>query len=154
MADTMNLLNEELIFVDMEAVDEQDAIKELANFLYKQGFVKESYIQAILDREKVFPTGLPTEGVGVAIPHTDSIHVKKGAIALGVLKESVFFHTMGMPDETVKVDIIFMMAIEKPEAQLEILQKLMSIFQQKELLDKIKKSEKPSDIKEIFSKSL
>lgn len=154
MADTMNLLNEELIFVDMEAVDEQDAIKELANSLYKQGFVKESYIQAILDREKVFPTGLPTEGVGVAIPHTDSIHVKKGAIALGVLKESVFFHTMGMPDETVKVDIIFMMAIEKPEAQLEILQKLMSIFQQKELLDKIKKSEKPSDIKEIFSKSL
>ena len=72
MKEPMELLKEKLIFIDVEAKDREEAIGKMAKELYKKGYVKESYINAILDREKVFPTGLPTEEVGVAIPHTDS----------------------------------------------------------------------------------
>ena len=41
------------------------------------------------EREKVFSTGLNFEEMGIAIPHTDSIHVNRQAIAVGILKEPV-----------------------------------------------------------------
>lgn len=151
MKEPMELLKEELIFIDIEAKDREEAIEKMAKELYKREYVKESYINAILDREKVFPTGLPTEEVGVAIPHTDAIHVKKGAMAIGVLKNPVVFQMMGMPEENVNVNIIFMMALDEPKGQIEMLQKLMSIFQDKSILLKMRQAKTKEEIIKSFS---
>ncbi|WP_416197290.1 MAG: PTS system, galactitol-specific IIA component [Sporanaerobacter sp.] len=154
MKEPMELLKEELIFIDIEAKDREEAIEKMAKELYKREYVKESYINAILDREKVFPTGLPTEEVGVAIPHTDAIHVKKGAMAIGVLKNPVVFQMMGMPEENVNVNIIFMMALDEPKGQIEMLQKLMSIFQDKSILLKMRQAKTKEEIMKSFSNAI
>ncbi len=154
MKEPMELLKEELIFIDIEARDREEAIEKMAKELYKKGYVKESYINAILDREKVFPTGLPTEEVGVAIPHTDAIHVNKSAMAIGVLKNPVSFQMMGMPEENVNVNIIFMMALDEPKSQIEMLQKLMSIFQEKSLLLRMRQAKTKEEIMQVFSASI
>lgn len=148
---TEELLKEELIVIDMKAKDSNEAIGKLAEILYKNTFVKESYIKAVQDREKTFPTGLPTEGVGVAIPHTDVEHVNTPAMAIAVLEEPVVFKMMGMIEQEVKVEILFMLAIKEPKTQIELLQKLMNIFQDKEVLEKIHKSTTSTEVKEIFS---
>lgn len=36
---------------------------------------------------------------------------------------------MGMPEESVKCEMMFMMAIEKPESQVDFLGRMMDIFQ-------------------------
>lgn len=133
----LNFLNPELIQIDAEADDKEGIIKKLANLLISKGYAKESYLEAILEREKVFPTGLPTEGVGVAIPHADIKHVIKPAIAVAILKHPVQFNVMGNPEEKVSVKIIFMLAITDPNIQLKLLQDLMEIFQNKQLLLKL-----------------
>lgn len=151
MIATESLLKKELVLLDIEANNAEEAIKELATLLYKKGYVKDSYIKAVQEREKVFPTGLPTKGVGVAIPHTDAIHVNSDAMAIGILKEPVAFHVMGMPDKTVEVKIMFMMALKEPHSQIEMLQKLMEVFQEDHVLKAIKECKNPFEATKILS---
>lgn len=144
------LLKEELVVMDMDAKDANEAIGKLAEVLYKNNFVKKSYIKAVQERERIFPTGLPTEGVGVAIPHTDVEHVNIPTMAIAILDKPVRFNMMGIAKEEIDVQILFMMAIKEPEAQIELLQKLMDIFQDKEILEQILRSKTPSEVKEVF----
>lgn len=132
--------------------DKEVVLTKLGRKLYEEGCVKESFVQAVLDREKIYPTGLPTQGVGIAIPHTDSIHVNKKAIIIGILESTVEFQVMGSTDEFVQVGIIFMLAIENPEAQLEMLQKLIELCQSEEVLYTLKKHEDKERIKDIVAK--
>lgn len=150
MSDIKGLFNEELIVLNLEAKDDKDAIKQLANRLFEAGFVKESFIEAIIEREVNYPTGLSSGDMGVAIPHTDSIHVNKAALAIGILKKPVKFQMMGMPEKSVYVSLVFMMAIDAPNKHLEMLKTLMNIFQQHDLLTKLKNARKLEEVANIF----
>ena len=81
----IDLLREELISVGVEAADWQEVLTLLANRLFQAGYVRESYLQAVLDRERQFPTGLRTAEVAVALPHTEKEHVLKPAVAVAIL---------------------------------------------------------------------
>lgn len=140
----------ELVLMDIDASTDQEAIEILAKHLYDKGIVKESYIEAVLEREKVFSTGLAFEEMGIAIPHTDSIHVNKQAIAVGILKNPVEFCHMGMPEVPVKVEMMFMMAIKKPESQVDFLGKMMDIFQAEGNLKGLKACASEEDLAKQF----
>ena len=146
-------ISPELILMNIEAKTDQEAIEILAKHLYEKGIVKESYIDAVKEREKVFSTGLNFEEMGIAIPHTDSIHVNRQAIAVGILKEPVKFCHMGMPEEPVKCEMMFMMAIEKPESQVDFLGRMMDIFQSEGYLRGLKACATPEELAEKFGKS-
>ena len=63
--------SDEVILLDEKAVDNFSAIKLVARNLKEKGIVNDSFEEAILKREKEYPTGLQlSDGVGVAIPHT------------------------------------------------------------------------------------
>lgn len=148
------LLNEELIVLDMEAKDSDQAIEILSEVLYKNNFVKESYMKAVKDREKIFPTGLPTKGVGVAIPHTDSKHVNKAAISIGILKNPVKFNMMGYSEGHVDVELIFMLAIKDPKEQLQVLENLINLIQNYDALIHIRKSKNQSEIVKLIGEEI
>lgn len=141
-------------FVGMN-IDTQDkaaALKSLSDLFLANGFTKESYYQAVLAREEVFPTGLPTETVGVAIPHTDTIHVNRPGIAIGVLKDTIKFGMMGYPEEEVDVKILFMLAIKDPEMQIKLLQDLTELFSDAALMDTVATSRDPETIVALVQK--
>lgn len=144
------LISPELVLLDIEAKTDQEAIEILAKHLYAEGIVKESYIEAVKEREKVFSTGLGFEEMGIAIPHTDSVHVNRQAIAIGVLKNPVRFCHMGMPEVPVEVEMMFMMAIEKPDSQVEFLSKMMDIFQTEGRLPALKAAAGREEIARMF----
>jgi PTS system galactitol-specific IIA component len=53
---------------------------------------------------------------------------------------------MGNPKEIVAVEIIILLAIKNPAKQLGILQKIITIIQNKEMLEKIKAAQDPERV--------
>lgn len=130
-------LDKSVIVPDLEAETWEDVMKSLGQKLIDEGYTKESYIDALLTREKDFPTGLDIDGLGVAIPHTDVSHVNKAGIAIGVLKKPVTFIQMGSDDEEIGVKLVFMLAVTDPNAHIDELQRIIEIIQDKDVLEKL-----------------
>lgn len=136
----IDLFHQELIFVGIEATNWHEVLTLLADQLYQAGFVHESYLQAVLDRESQFPTGLRTAEVAVALPHTEKEHVLKPAVAVAMLKHPVNFGEMGTEDRTVPAEIVFMLSILEPDEQVTWLSRLVSTFQLQGFLSLLKSS--------------
>lgn len=143
-------LNKKLIVPDLEAETSEEVFKNLGGLLTSEGYCKKSYVEALIHREKDFPTGINMGGIGIAIPHTDKEHVNKGAVAIGVLKEPVHFYQMGTTDEKVEAKLIFMLAVEDPKEHLVFLQRILQVLQDSEVLEKITKTSGKQEIIEII----
>ena len=143
-------LKSSLIITDMEAASSREVFEQLGGLLTREGYTKDSYVQALIDREKDFPTGLNIEGVGVAIPHTDVSHVNKAATAIATLKTPVDWIEMGTDDEPVGARVVFMLAVDDPKGHLEQLQQIITIIQDKEVLNRIIDQRDPDQIIEII----
>lgn len=122
-------LDKELVVLNLEANSKEEVLEVLGDLLTEQGVVKEGFIESVLQREQKFPTGLPTEPYGVAIPHTDGDMVNDSKIAFASLKNPVKFAAMGGSAELVDVKIVFMLALNSSQGQLDMLQKLVGLFQ-------------------------
>lgn len=152
MADTM--LHNELIFLNYEASSQEDLLKKFSNVLYRNGYVKESYAQAIINREAQYPTGLNTPGIKLAMPHTFPQHVLKPAILVATLKRAIPFKEMGNSSNNIDAKLIFMLAVTDPKGHLAVLSKLMSIFSDKDKLLDIYNSNDKNAIIEKLNKIL
>jgi galactitol PTS system EIIA component len=143
----------ETIDLEYKAENYEDILIHLGTSLYSQGFVKGTYIEAVLQREKIHPTGLPLP-VPIAIPHTDPEHVLHSHIAVGTLKEPVQFSMMGTSEVKLPVQVVFMLAIKDPKKQPEILKQLMKIFQNEQLLNEISRSNEKKKVYELLSQNI
>ncbi|WP_106461192.1 PTS sugar transporter subunit IIA [Anaerococcus sp. Marseille-P3915] len=145
-------VREDLIFIDLDCNSREELIKYMSDQMMNAGKVKETYCNAVLERELIYPTGLNTGDIKVAIPHTDPVHVNSAGISVATLKKSVEFKNMEDPNQNIDVDLVFMLAVANPEAQVPLLVKLMGVFSDKELLKKIKDSKTKQEIKQILEK--
>lgn len=148
------VISEELILVQQADTDKEAVLRSLADLLQRQGYVKASFSSAVLDREKVFPTGLMTQVTGVAIPHTNSSHVNRSAIAIAILQQPVEFMAMDNPASSVPVEIVIMLAIKEPESQLTILQKIMQILNRRLILSGLKNARTTAEVMAILNAHL
>ena len=115
-----------------------EVISAIGNQLFKEGFVRDTFVQAAIDREKQLPTGLPLAGgINAAIPHTDIEHVIKPALGMATLSKPVNFQNMVLPEESVPVRLVFVLALEKPKAQIEMLQEVASVIQNTDLVKEL-----------------
>jgi PTS system galactitol-specific IIA component len=145
-------LSASLVHFYDQPVTRDEAILGLVSMLEEQGYVKPSFGQACIDREKVFPTGLPTEPFGIAIPHTDCEHVERGALAVGVLPESVQFVEMGCLDDAfVDVHVIVVLAIADPQVVAGVLQQLALAFQDAAFITGLKQAGAAEAVLELFA---
>lgn len=142
-------LKESLIFTKLSAVNYQEVMEKIGGALIQEGYGKESYVKALIDREAEFPTGLDVDGIGVAIPHTDVSHVKRQGVAIAVLKQPVTFLQMGTDDEEVEVEIVFMLAVVNPSEHMERLQRILAMIQDTKVLQKLKKAKTKTQMIEI-----
>ena len=120
-----------------KGLNQEDIIKKLASPLINDGMVVTDFADHVLARENNFPTGLPVEPVGVAIPHTDHKHVRHNAISVGILPEPVMFEDMGGEPEPVPVRVIFMLALGESNKQLNVLGWIMDVIQDSEFMQKL-----------------
>ncbi len=124
--------DEDLFFINLEAQTKEDVLKKMAEKLLEKGYVKVGYLEALLNREKRYPTGLPSGSPAIAIPHANADLVNKTTIAVATLNKPVTFYNMGDVLDPISVEIVIMLVISEPHSQLEMLQKVVGIVQDDE----------------------
>lgn len=118
------------IRLNQKPVSKEEAIRAAGELLVKQGCVDESYVDAMIEREKLVTTYM---GMGLAIPHGTSEakeSVKKTGIALVQYPEGVDFG-----DE--KAQLVFGIAGIGDE-HLDLLQKICEALEDENVLEKMK----------------
>lgn len=125
------------LLLDNLVVEQEELFKLAADKLFQEGYTRKSYLKALVKRESVFPTGLRTKSVGVAIPHCDPVNIKKDGILVARLNKPVLFRQMGDFETKVEVYLVFFICSTGGQEQLIDLRELMALFQDKNYLDKV-----------------
>jgi PTS system galactitol-specific IIA component len=126
--------NESLIAFDLQAMNAKEVIDLLSGSMYAQGLVSAEYGAQTWTRELEHPTGLPTKPFCIAFPHADAQGVNRSALGVAVMHQPVKFQNMADPDESLDVELIFMLANRDPEEQIQTLRNLAVLFGQPEKL--------------------
>jgi PTS system galactitol-specific IIA component len=128
----------EFVRVGVSAPDATTLLSTMADELAAAGHVKASFKAALLAREERFPTGLPTQVMPVAIPHTDVEHVHRSFISVARLTDPVTFHEMGANARTVDVRLVCVLAIADKSSQLGTLQALIGMFSDQSVMERLR----------------
>ena len=142
-------LKKELILLNLEAESNYDVLYKMGQKFVDVGVAKPSYPQALVDREKNYPTALPAQAFDIATPHTFAEHVNEAAMGIAVLAHPVEWQQMGSPEITLHPQVIFMLAITDPKSQIGTLRKIMQLIQNNETLEKIKNAKDQDEIYEL-----
>ena len=148
------IIDLDLIELKYKAENKEEIIGRLSELLQKKGKVKATFKEAVLEREKVFPTGLKTKHITFALPHTDPEHVNETGIAVAVLENTVKFSSMDNASKILDVNTIVVMAVKDKSKQVTVLQNLISMMQDKKITEEIQSSKDKTDILKIFKKNL
>ncbi|GEK59619.1 PTS sugar transporter subunit IIA [Marinococcus halophilus] len=143
-----------VILLDIDGSSKEEVLRMMAQNLVSNELVKQSFVEAVVQRENEYATGLPTGDIAVAIPHTDVEHVQRKAISVGILRDPVDFIVMGDDKETVPVKIVFMLAMDEAHSQLKLLQQLMQVFQDQNVLKELSSTSDKKQIKKMMEEKL
>ncbi len=135
------MFDEKIALFHRHAKDKEEALRILADEFMNSGVAKDTFYDGLINREKDFATGLSLNNMCVAIPHTDPEHVNRTQIGFMSLEEPVEFIEMGTEDKKIPVTLIFMLALKEAHQQLDMLMKLMDVFQNDELMEKFRNVE-------------
>jgi len=150
----LELLNPLCVVVDGNFNSSTSVITAIGEKLFTQGYVKDTFIQAAIERELVLPTGLPLAGgINAAIPHTEIEHVIKPGLGMAILKDSINFQNMVSPTDSVAVNLVFLLALDKPKAQIEMLQEVASVLQDPQLVSNLVSQETAEGVINCFKNS-
>lgn len=142
--------NHQIALLKKNVSSKEAAFQLLADELIEKHCVNEDFLTNVIKREEVFPTGLEINGIGVAIPHTDSEYVSESQVAFMSLEEPLTFIQMGTNDKEVQTSLLFMLALKEPHEQLEMLQRLIEMFQQEGVLESLLKISTKEDYQKII----
>jgi len=131
-------VNPDLVVVGLGAENREQVVRAMGGLLCDHGYVTETWADAALERESDFPTGLPTQDVQVAIPHTGVQYCLKPGIAVATLAHPVQFVEMATTDSVLDVEVVFCLSITKPKEQVIWLKRLVSMFERPGLLRRLK----------------
>ena len=142
----------EAVILGLDARTSEEVIRELGGKLRDQGYVKDNFVEAALEREANLPTGLPLGGeYNAAIPHVDIEFVNKSALGLATLKQDVVFYNMVESDVEVPCRLVIMLALDQPKSQIEMLQSVAAVLQNADTIDKLVHAETAEEVFEILS---
>jgi PTS system galactitol-specific IIA component len=128
-----------LIGVQLDAANAEEAIQRLSDILHEAGYVDQEFSRAVLAREEVFPTGLPTDPP-VALPHADPDHVREAAVVVGTFKRPIAFHEMGNPEQVLQIRLVFLLALVQKEDAAPLLRHLTLAFRDRERLQALQEA--------------
>ncbi len=144
----------DLVVVIDDARTYQEVEKTLADRLVQLGYAKDTYPEAIAERETNYPTGLDVEGLNAAMPHCDIANVNSPAICVGVLKKPVDWRKMDDPDSTCPVSLVTMLALTEAHAHIDMLTKVVALIQNQDLMKRIVEADSTDEVYKLVAGSL
>lgn len=139
-----SILNKNNIVLGLESVSKEEAIKRAGEILAKEDYVKEEYIQAMLEREEIVSTYI---GMGVAIPHgvgEAKKEVKKSGIAVLQYPNGIKF------GDEVAYLVVGIAGVG--DEHLTILSNIAMSLEDEGLVEKLRKTYDVNDILKVFNK--
>lgn len=124
-----------LVMPDLRASSWEDVLSQLSDCLVRSGCARQGYGDAVIERERAYPTGIAFPTVGVAIPHADAAWANRAGVAIGRCEKPVSFRSMEDATQTVSVRLVFMLSVTDPDAHLAVLGRLIEMFSQAELCE-------------------
>lgn len=109
-----------------------EAINLCASALRENGCVTEDFARDCIDREKEYPTGIPSKAP-VAIPHCFTDSILDDAICYLRLENPVTFKRMDDDAEEIQTRHVFCLALSRKN-HLDILAKLIQRLQDEEFI--------------------
>ncbi|MGZ9835748.1 PTS sugar transporter subunit IIA [Streptococcus sp. V940] len=152
-----HFFSKDLVFC-LEADNQEQLFDQVATLLEEKKVVTDTYRSALIEREKMFPTGLDMEFLGkdlpnVAIPHTDTIHNLTENVVVVRLAKPVTFHNMIAPDKEVEVSLLFFIINNSSSSQTNILAQLMDFFTGNGHLEALSKITEPEALFKYISEA-
>lgn len=147
-------ISQSLILIDRTFDTKEAVIQELSNKLQAAGFVKESFAEAVIEREQKYATGLQAENMAIAIPHTDKKHVNKSAIAFASLSKSVRWGEMATESDEVDAELVMMLAIGDGTDHMDSLNKVIGIVSEPKTLASLKSATEPNQVAAILTSAI
>ena len=152
-----HFFSKDLVFC-LEADNQEQLFDQVATLLEEKKVVTDTYRSALIEREKMFPTGLDMEFLGkdlpnVAIPHTDTIHNLTENVVVVCLAKPVTFHNMIAPDKEVEVSLLFFIINNSSSSQTNILAQLMDFFTGNGHLEALSKITEPEALFQYISEA-
>ena len=147
------LIRRELIIFNSEETTVEGIFKEASELLLEKGYVHDTYMDALLERENEHPTALELENIRIAIPHADPRHVKKGGIMVVKLDKTATFQSM-LDKKKVEVSHVFFLILTNGTTHLEALSGLMTMMQKKEKVEQIKACKSADELYQVLQDSM
>ena len=152
-----HFFSKDLVFC-LEADNQEQLFDQVATLLEDKKVVTDTYRSALIEREKMFPTGLDMKFLGkdlpnVAIPHTDTIHNLTENVVVVRLAKPVTFHNMIAPDKEVEVSLLFFIINNSSSSQTNILAQLMDFFTGNGHLEALSKITEPEALFQYISEA-
>lgn len=144
----------DIFIIKSNAKNKKEVVHELFSFLLAKGYVRETYEAAIHTREQNFPTGLELQGeYNVAIPHAETEHVIKPAIALGILQTPILWENMEDPEQNIPIHLVFLLAIKDPQMVVPNLKALTdNVFSNPEIISLLRNTSDLSTSAHLLTK--
>ncbi|MBQ9036774.1 MAG: PTS sugar transporter subunit IIA [Erysipelotrichaceae bacterium] len=140
----------ELMFLNYEASDKLALLEQMSDWLFEHGYVKEGFKHSIIEREKVYPTGLKLDSIQFAIPHTDADMVINPGVVFIQLKDRVEFTEMATFDSKVNAKVIFMLLLHKDGSQVELLQDIIARCTAEGFISSLEEAKSPEEVLAII----
>lgn len=145
-----DILSTESMIMDLKATNKEDAIKEMADLEVKTGIVnnEDEFIKSIWARENESTTGI---GGGIAMPHARNKYINKARVLFAKSKKGIDYNSLdGQP-----VHLFFMITAPAgaDNTHLQALAKLSGLLINPDLVEALKKAEKPEEVIDLFEKA-
>ncbi|MBC2577947.1 PTS sugar transporter subunit IIA [Peptostreptococcus russellii] len=147
------MINKDIVFLNRDFKDSRELLSSISEELLSKGYVKDSFREGIMKREEEYPTAIQAENFSLAIPHTDSEHILKPGIAFVRLNNGCDFKEM-CTNEDIKVNMAFVLLVKEKEKQVSLLTKLMGLFSNNDILEKLYKENDPSVIEAMLNREI
>ena len=144
----VNLIEEDIIKIPLEAKTKPDVIKELVDVLKKAGKIEdaESVFRAVMLRENMGSTGLEK---GIAVPHAKTHKVNNLVLAIGVSPEGVDFDSLD--GEPSKLFFILIATPQQAGPHIEALSEIARLTRSSNFCKLLLNAKTPKEIVDIFT---
>lgn len=147
----LDLLKRDLVRLDWEVEDQEGFFDRMAAELLHAGYVRETFRDALVERERKYPTALPTSPEAVAIPHSDVEHIVKPFIASVRLAGPIDWREMGNDDVIHPVRFIFVLGFVQEDRHVEVLQIMLRAFQDPAFMEQLSEAQTPDEYYRVLS---
>ncbi len=149
MMSTQQMFQPELIDLNVAVQNEEELFELIAERLQQAGYVNNGYLEGIKNREKGFPTGLITEYLNIALPHSDTEYVERPFIYVTRTTKPIRVKQMG-DNQEMEVRDLFFLGIKDPSKQVGLLQELMVLFQNEAFVSEFEKTTENEGVFNLF----